>query len=73
MNMKENWEAIRTLRDGEPCNHRGCLSHISHPCEGCGRIAGGQIKGYVKEGPKSRQCGKTNYMNEILRKYGRNR
>lgn len=28
------------LRDGEPCNHPGCLSHISHPCEGCGRIGG---------------------------------
>lgn len=28
------------LRDGEPCEHPGCLSHISHPCEGCGRIGG---------------------------------
>jgi hypothetical protein len=28
------------MRDGEPCSHRGCLNHISHPCEGCGRIAG---------------------------------
>ena len=26
--------------DGEPCSHRGCLRHISHPCEGCGRIGG---------------------------------
>ena len=34
---------MRELRDGEPCNHKGCLSHISHPCEGCGRIAGKQI------------------------------
>ena len=25
---------------GEPCRHPGCLSHISHPCEVCGRIAG---------------------------------
>jgi len=40
LNMKENWEAIRTLRDGEPCSHVGCLSHISRPCEGCGRIGG---------------------------------
>lgn len=31
---------IEPLRDGEPCSHRGCLSHVSHPCEGCGRIAG---------------------------------
>ena len=28
------------LKDGEPCSHAGCLSHVSHPCEGCGRIAG---------------------------------
>ncbi len=28
------------LRAGEPCDHPGCLSHVSHPCEGCGRIAG---------------------------------
>lgn len=26
--------------DGESCPHPGCLSHISHPCEGCGRIGG---------------------------------
>lgn len=25
---------------GQPCEHKGCLSHISHPCEGCGRIGG---------------------------------
>lgn len=29
-----------TLREGEPCKHPGCLSHVSHPCEGCGRVAG---------------------------------
>lgn len=28
------------FKDGEPCNHKGCLNHISHPCEGCGRIGG---------------------------------
>lgn len=28
-------------RIGEPCNHPGRLHHITHPCEGCGRIAGG--------------------------------
>lgn len=27
-------------RTGEPCPHPGCLSHRSHPCEECGRIAG---------------------------------
>lgn len=24
----------------EPCNHPGCFSHVSHPCEGCGYQAG---------------------------------
>ena len=28
------------MRDGEPCSHKGCLNHISHPCEGCGRVGG---------------------------------
>ena len=28
------------LKDGEPCEHPGCLDHFSHPCEGCGRIGG---------------------------------
>lgn len=31
---------IANLRDGEPCGHPGCLSHISHPCEACGRVGG---------------------------------
>ena len=26
----------RKLRNGEPCKHPGCLSHITHPCEKCG-------------------------------------
>ena len=30
----------RVLKPGEPCDHPGCLSHVSHPCESCGRIAG---------------------------------
>lgn len=29
---------------GEPCNHPGCLSHRTHPCEGCGRIAGEKVE-----------------------------
>jgi hypothetical protein len=28
------------LKTGEPCPHIGCLQHITHPCEGCGRIGG---------------------------------
>jgi hypothetical protein len=23
-----------------PCDHPGCLNHVTHPCEGCGRVAG---------------------------------
>lgn len=30
----------KVLKDGESCSHPGCLSHISHRCEGCGRIGG---------------------------------
>lgn len=28
------------LEDNKPCDHPGCLSHVTHPCEGCGRVAG---------------------------------
>lgn len=31
---------LERLEDGEPCYHKGCLSHVTHPCELCGRIAG---------------------------------
>ena len=24
----------------QPCQHPGCFSHASHPCEGCGRVGG---------------------------------
>lgn len=30
----------RKWEDGEPCGHPGCLNHITHPCEGCGRVGG---------------------------------
>jgi hypothetical protein len=26
--------------DGVPCEHPGCMRHITHPCEECGRIMG---------------------------------
>jgi|GEM_PF-2436455 len=29
----------KNLINGEPCDHSGCRAHVSHPCEGCGRIA----------------------------------
>lgn len=28
------------LKDGIPCDHKGCLHHVKQPCEGCGRIGG---------------------------------
>lgn len=31
-------------KDGEPCSHKGCLRHFSHPCEVCGRIGGRAVK-----------------------------
>ena len=30
----------RIFDEGEPCGHPGCLSHITHPCEGCSRVGG---------------------------------
>ena len=30
-------EKLKGLKSGQPCSHPGCLSHISHPCEVCGR------------------------------------
>ena len=33
-------DVFRLKKDGDPCDHLGCLAHASHPCEGCGRIAG---------------------------------
>ena len=29
-----------TYESGQPCKHPGCLKHVTHPCEGCGRYAG---------------------------------
>lgn len=41
----KNDDDVLILKDGEPCQHIGCLHHITHPCEGCGRIAGqGEIR-----------------------------
>lgn len=37
-------EWLANLKDGEPCYHPGCLSHVTHPCEGCGRIAGRRVE-----------------------------
>jgi len=28
------------MKDGQPCSHPGCASHVTHPCECCGRAQG---------------------------------
>lgn len=28
------------FQPGVPCDHPGCFSHLTHPCEKCGRIGG---------------------------------
>ncbi len=38
--LEKRMEWRRNLVDGVGCGHTGCLSHVSHPCEKCGRIAG---------------------------------
>jgi hypothetical protein len=37
--QKKDKECI-VHKDGEPCEHVGCLNHVTHLCEGCGRIEG---------------------------------
>lgn len=34
------YRVAENLKPGEPCGHSGCLAHISHPCDGCGRTGG---------------------------------
>jgi hypothetical protein len=36
------------LKDGQPCAHPGCLQHLTHPCEGCGRVGGKHIMSGVQ-------------------------
>ena len=36
----------KRVMDGNPCSHSGCLSHVSHPCDGCGRWHPGLIPHY---------------------------
>lgn len=41
--LRGAFETIRnapSIPDGVACSHPGCLSHVSHPCDGCGRIGG---------------------------------
>jgi hypothetical protein len=36
-------------KDHEPCDHKGCLHHVKHPCEGCSRIGGVTKKEHLPE------------------------
>lgn len=47
--MEKRREWLEHLQDGEPCDHPGCLHHVSHPYEVCGRIAGKRIDILVVE------------------------
>jgi hypothetical protein len=46
---------FKKYRDGEPCSHKGCLNHVSHPCECCGRFNGVSIE-LEKEGIINKQA-----------------
>lgn len=37
------------IRVGDACEHPGCRSHVTHPCEGCGRQWGVESDGEAKE------------------------
>ena len=41
MDKRQKW--LESLPDGVPCDHVGCLQHVSHPCEVCGRVAGRRL------------------------------
>jgi hypothetical protein len=41
------------MKVNEPCGHPGCLQHITHPCENCGRVAG---RKYCEEGDRCPEC-----------------
>lgn len=38
--VKNTSVVLRVIQDGEPCPHTGCVRHITHPCEVCGRTGG---------------------------------
>jgi len=37
----------KQYEEGEACNHKGCLQHVTHPCENCGRIQGMSKESYI--------------------------
>jgi len=51
-----------------PCDHPGCYSHVSHPCEGCGRIAGRLPVDWVVAGCESghnRRCADVDWFRNL--------
>jgi hypothetical protein len=41
---------MELFKNGVPCSHPGCLNHITHPCEVCGRFGARTTDGFrVKE------------------------
>ena len=36
--IDEKLTSIILYKNGEPCTHPGCLGHLLHPCETCGRF-----------------------------------
>jgi GGDEF domain-containing protein len=54
MNIKfSNDLDVQLLKDGESCGHPGCLNHITHPCEQCGRIGGKENAIVINDKTKS--------------------
>jgi hypothetical protein len=39
--------SVKTVPHNVECGHYGCRHHVTHACEGCGRIAASGI-GYVR-------------------------
>ncbi len=39
------FSGVPGYKPGIPCDHPGCASHLSHPCEGCGRYGAGMRNG----------------------------
>lgn len=51
--QEQRSEWIKNLPDGVPCDHIGCLSHVTHPCDGCGRIGGKRQKALIEKEEKN--------------------
>lgn len=62
------FENSKKLEPGTPCNHLGCCGHISHPCEGCGRVACGlpiEPLEYAVQQEEGRRRWKEEHLDEV--------